>query len=46
MAVVKLVLRELLRRDLDVLFLAACIGESEVDELDVLILDQLMYVGG
>ena len=46
MAAVELVLRELLRRDLNVLFLAARVGEAKVDELDVLVLDHFQYVGG
>src|SRR5438309_10730309 len=46
MAAVELVLRELLRRDLHVLFLAARVGESKVDELDLLVLQHLEYVGG
>ncbi len=46
MAVVELVLRELLRRDLNVLFLAARVSKAKVDELDLLVLERLQYIGG
>ena len=46
MAIFELILRELLRRDLDMLFLAARIGEAKVDELDLLVLDHFQYIGG
>jgi hypothetical protein len=42
----ELVLGEVLDGDGDVLFLAAGIGEPEVDELHLLVLDQLQYVIG
>ena len=42
----ELVRRELLGRHGDVLLLAAGIGEAEVDELDLLVLDHLEDVGG
>jgi hypothetical protein len=43
---VELVLGELLRGHGDVLLLAAGVGEAEVDELDLLVLDHLEHVGG
>jgi hypothetical protein len=46
MPAVELVLRELLRRDLNMLFLAARVGEAKINELDVLVLDRFQYVGG
>ena len=42
----ELVVVELLRRHRDVLLLAAGVGEAEVDELDLLVLDHFQYVGG
>src|SRR5204863_4723983 len=45
MSIVELILREHLRRHLDVLLLAACVGEPEVDELDLLVLEHLQYIG-
>ena len=46
MPVVELVLRELLGRHLDVLFLAPGIRKAKVDEFDVLFLDRLDYISG
>ena len=42
---VELVLGELLGRHGDVLLLAARVGEAEVDELHLLVLDHFQYVG-
>ncbi|MNC88925.1 hypothetical protein D3C83_47990 [compost metagenome] len=44
MAFLELVLGEVLDRHLDVLFLAAGVGEAEVDELDFLVLRHLQDV--
>src|SRR6266550_4056148 len=45
-AELELVLGEVLDRDGDVLLLAARIGEAEVDEIHLLVLDKLQYVIG
>ena len=45
-ALLELVLVEVLHRHGDVLLLAARVGEAEVDELDLLVLDELQYVIG
>ena len=45
MPVVEFVLGEHLRWYLDVLFLAARVGEPQVDKLDLLVFDGLQYIG-
>jgi hypothetical protein len=42
----ELVLGKVLDRDRDVLLLAASVGEPQVDELHLLVLDELQYVIG
>jgi hypothetical protein len=45
MAALELVFVECRHRHRYVLFFAACVGETEVDKLDVLVLDELNDVG-
>ena len=46
LAVVEEVLVDDVRGNRDVLFLAACVGEAQVDELDLLLFDELQDVAG
>ncbi len=46
MAVIELVLVEMLGGNSNVLLFSACVGEAQVDELDVLVFHQLENVTG